>query len=422
MNNLLLLKMLNTNRANTSSSKKVVDLVLFSGQSNSSGQGNYEKATTLNDGEGYEFNVANNTIVKAVEPFGATQTSDPRTGGMTTSIMKAYYALTSRPIVGVTASVSGSGIDEWQQGTNKYNKAKNDMLKAKNYLTNNGYEIEHIFMVWCQGEHEGNNNGTYESYAIMFKNMFEAYKTDVGVERIFVVRIGNATNNPTLFKTIQDAQTRLCKKNYEYVLASTKLADFLSRDLMNTTYHYDQEAYNETGFDVGKNIAYYYNTGKEPALWDKSNNNMYVSESEFFNFGGGGDFNLDGLKEAIVDSSLNLFNKNTVLTNEYVGRANGQGPGYQANTNWPYLISSDYIPVISGHTYEWSGAEPSTTAVFFDENKTFVKEIYGAGSSALPYPSKTEKAPTNSAYLRININTNHWNLDDVYVHDLGIVD
>ncbi len=286
-------------------SKKTIDLVVFAGQSNMSGQGDYTAgATVLNQGEGYHFRYLDAYNSKdidfvlrtAQEPFGTKDintnvtiglNADTRLGGMVTSIMDQFYKHISIPMVGIPASYTGHAISDFMAASSTY-KFHDDILMrvnlAKTWLTDNGYTINHFYLVWCQGETDGDNSMSKDTYKATLLSLWSEYKADMGFEKMFIVRIGNNSNagntsgltNP--YASIFLAQTEACKENEDLILASTKLTQMMDRGLMKDQWHYTQPAYNEVGKEAGRNIAFYWNTGKEPIMYDDVYDATYFSK------------------------------------------------------------------------------------------------------------------------------------------------
>ena len=66
---------------------------------------------------------------------------------MVSSLMNSYYAQTGVPIVGAQASRGGTNIGYWNTVAQK-NEAQSRLTAAKTYLEDNGYTVNHIFMVF----------------------------------------------------------------------------------------------------------------------------------------------------------------------------------------------------------------------------------------------------------------------------------
>ena len=134
-------------------------------------------------------------------------------------------------------------------------------------------------MVWCQGESDGDVVTTKEDYKSKIKLMIEEMMKN-GIEKCFIVRIGNHRDNATRYDDIIQAQTELCKEYENAVLVSTKFDKMATDGLMKDQFHYKQEGYNITGKDAGINTAFYINNLKEPTMYDWENQNLYFSQKK----------------------------------------------------------------------------------------------------------------------------------------------
>jgi len=243
----------------------IVDLAIFMGQSNMAGRGVASEAPLVPKGYGYEFRAVSDPtkLYDIVEPFGLNENNilgiyepNMKTGSLVSSFVIAYYNLSKIPIVGVSASKGGSSINEWQPKETYINDAITRLKDAQVYLVNKGYKIRRKFMVWCQGETDGDNNMPYIEYKqklqIMMNTMFES-----GIEKCFLICIGNHRDVPMKYSSIIKAQMDLCKAHEKAILVSTKFAEMTSKGLMKDAFHYKQHAYNEVGTEAGTNTALY---------------------------------------------------------------------------------------------------------------------------------------------------------------------
>ena len=263
---------------NKTENTKTVDLAIFMGQSNMAGRGEYADATECPIGAGYEFrSVSNADMLFCVsEPFGKSENNDSindngsngvdrRSGDMVSSLMNSYYAQTGVPIVGVQASRGGTNIGYWNTAAQK-NEAQSRLAAAKTYLEDNGYTVNHIFMVWCQGEADADKiysgSQSAASYKSQTLNVFEYMKT-VGVTDMFIVQTGHYNGDDDTdgkhdeaYVTVHDAQAELASENDNvYTVGSF----FEFKENMKDNYHFHQIAYNTVGIAVGKAIAEIYN-------------------------------------------------------------------------------------------------------------------------------------------------------------------
>lgn len=266
--------------------RHTVDVVIFMGQSNMAGRGDSTLATTCPKGYGYEFrSISDPTkLYDVVEPFGVAEnvtdaiddTTNEKTGGMVSSLMREYYLRTGIPIVGISASEGGTAISVWAPASARLIDAKNRFTLAVDWLESNGYTIRHKYMVWDQGENDSSTD------AATYKATLQAIIEDMmglGLEKCFVVRTGDLGNNEATYNNIIAAQTDFCKTYANAMMASVLAASFDSAGLMKVdNYHYTQAGYNLLGRDVGKNIAFFVNNGIEPSMWDVENTALYYPQ------------------------------------------------------------------------------------------------------------------------------------------------
>ena len=315
--------------------ENVIDLMIFMGQSNMVGVGGInlpteEKIEPIKDEDGNTINKEfklyadtdqkeeNPRITDISEPFGLYQnrkadgTLSQSSGSMVTALTNAYYKETGVPVVAISSSVGGMSVYSWWNKDTGEDTGLQDAITkytaAVEYLTEKGYVIRNKYMVWCQGE---NDSGTQAIIPVVTSSYYEKYLQEgtsyadkletiintmsnisngnnetIGIDKAFLVRIGHKSGSYAIYDDIMEIQTKLCQENSNVVLASTA---FTPLSLCKTTIwngtgyeyqymmrndllHYHQQAYNLVGYDAGKNIAYYANTGLEPILVDYSVN------------------------------------------------------------------------------------------------------------------------------------------------------
>lgn len=259
---------------------KVVDLVIFMGQSNMAGRGVAAEAPVVQEGHGYEFRAVSDPtkLYPIAEPFGVNEnrgviSETTKTGSLVSAFAESYYSHTGVPIVGVSAAQGGKSIDFWATGGDALNETIARYNAAKTYLEENDYTVRHQYMVWLQGEADGKGGMTTDAYKIKLENLFIQMKKQ-GVEKAMVIRIGERQNNTTVHDAIILAQTELCRTHNDFVLINGMLAG-IEGSAMKDDAHFKQSTYNEVGADAGKNMAYYVNTGMEPYFFDPEYNNFY---------------------------------------------------------------------------------------------------------------------------------------------------
>lgn len=273
---------------------KIIDVIIFMGQSNMAGRGITsetwpENAMAVDSGAGYEFRAISDPLMlhsidEAVRAFGYAENASGKindgtrkTGGPVPAFINAYYVATGVPVVGVSASEGGTTISQWQPGGARLTDAIDRLNGAVTFCTAKGYVIRHKYMVWCQGESDGDNETTASEYATNFESMLSAM-LNAGIEKCFLIRIGNYNSpNSLLYKAIMDKQTEIAQNNMNVVMVSTDLAGFRDRGLMKDQFHYYQKAYNEFGTYAGTNAGFYAKLGKEPTMYDPASADLYYT-------------------------------------------------------------------------------------------------------------------------------------------------
>jgi len=248
-----------------------VDLFLFAGQSNMAGRGIScerfpERAPAVLPGAGWEYRAvsAPGRLFPITEPFGIYENNPDgihenlKTGSMVSAFVNAYSAGTHIPVVGVSASKGGSVMAEWQPGTAYLTDALNRVAAAGNWLNQNEYRIRHTFVLWCQGESDGDAGTEKEAYLQGFNRMLGAM-LEAGVERLFLVRIGqcNVEGSFARYEPMMEWQEEIAKTNDRVTMVSRLFSTMRDRGLMKDAFHYYQAAYNEAGTEAGKNAADY---------------------------------------------------------------------------------------------------------------------------------------------------------------------
>lgn len=270
----------------------VYDVIMFMGQSNMAGRGVTnstwtESAPSILPNAGYEYRAISDPskLYAIAEPFGrnenktdAIDDSTSKTGSMVTSFVNAYYKGGKVPVIAVSASEGGTTIQQWQPNTAKLNDAIERFNNCITYLNDNNYKIRHKYMVWCQGESNGDAGTDKATYKTLLMNTINAM-ISAGIEKCFIVRIGNCNIEGSYdrYSDIISAQTELAQTEKNVVMVSTDLAGMRVRGLMKDQFHYYQAGYNEVGTYAGVNASIYATTGKEPTMYDTQDGTLYFS-------------------------------------------------------------------------------------------------------------------------------------------------
>ena len=356
---------------------KKVDLVMFMGQSNMVGRGTASQATLVGEGHGYEFKAISDPtkLYPAVEPFGLSEdnqdsevTDSGRTGSLVSAFMEEYYKYRLVPIVGVSCSKGGTATSFWAPGGKPLNDAIARHDSAKVWLEENGYTIEHDYMVWLQGESDAGQNISANQYANNLTAIIEEMIDKTSIEFCAVIRIGHYKPSPTRNKEIIYAQTNLCKTYDKAILVSTKLAGYGSSDMPDNS-HFKQYVYNEVGKDAGLNTAYYINNGKKPSMYDPEYNNYFPY----------GDIDINDAEHDrlyIIGETLQFINMVEVASTKIVNQfytATSESPQKLTVANREGYRSWKNIQLYAGQQYQLN--PKSSLVVFYDKNENVISTV-----------------------------------------------
>ena len=249
------------------------DLMLFAGQSNMAGRGITstrwpQPAPALTPAAGLEYRAISdpNHLHPIAEPFGAAENNpggidEPgkKTGSLVTAFVNAYYQGTGTPVVGVSASVGGSGIAQWQGDNDFLSDAMQRWMDARQFLEKQKIPVRHRYMVWCQGETDGDRGTAPRTYKAQFGAMF-ARMQGLGVECCFLIPIGQYNGiHGYDYTAIHRAQLELAAEQPGVVQVCDAFWGMRARGLMKDSYHYFQQAYNEVGEAAGRQAAAFVN-------------------------------------------------------------------------------------------------------------------------------------------------------------------
>lgn len=248
---------------------KEVDLIVFAGQSNMCGSGgNSAQAPEVPLGTAYELDMTKKTYATCIlrEPFGEGANRDyglqvtgnySKKGTIASAFCINYYKQTKTPVVGIMCAWGGSSTNTWLN-RGLLSKTQSSIKKAKKELKKKKIKVRHVYMVWYQGESDAMQGNSASTYISRMKKIYKKVKK-VGVEKIFVIRIGHDMTSPDKDYTIMKAQEKLCKSNKNFIMVSKKAAKFRtsSYKYYYDSIHLNQKALNAVGYEAGKAAGKY---------------------------------------------------------------------------------------------------------------------------------------------------------------------
>ena len=249
--------------------RDTVDIIVFAGQSNMAGAGGWSSGAPVpTKGTAYEFNLVsedNRKLVPLQEPFGnGTNKSHivngkfvSGNGTLSSAFAIAYYKQTKVPIVGIPAAWGGTSSRQWLKD-GLLSATLKRMKKAKKYLKQNKIKIRHIYVVWYQGESDGQYAVTAESYIKNMKKIWKKFKKS-GAEKIFMIKIAQQVDMLGQNDTIQGAQEKLCKTNKNFIMATKAPASMHENFFKwySDVVHINQKGLNRIGKLAGKKAGKY---------------------------------------------------------------------------------------------------------------------------------------------------------------------
>lgn len=260
-----------------------VDLVLFIGQSNMAGRGSADEATAVKEGHAYEFRAISDPtkLYPLTEPFGLREnnaasgvTENKKTGSMVSAFCEAYYQATGTPIVAVSCAKGGEKISFFDKGGAVYNDAVSRVSAAKAFLEkeyengNNALKLKNTYVVWLQGESDGDAATDASAYTAALSRIVEGFKKDLGAKQTFVIPIGtyNGANGQRRanYNTLRDAQILFCRESNDAAVISLILPDLHRYGYMKDEFHFNQAGYELIGKDAGNNMAAFVKNSIEP--------------------------------------------------------------------------------------------------------------------------------------------------------------
>lgn len=244
--------------------KTEVDLFLFAGGANMSGRSDAESSVSCAEGTAFEFKAVSDPtkLYPLTSDFGSGENksgqindTEEKKGGIVPAFCNAYYEETKTPIVAVSCSDGNNLSSQWKAGQGKTEGTLERLEAAKEWLeASEDYKLRHIYAVWLQGEADG-DAGVDEDTYVGNMNIVTNALTKRGVEKIFVIQIGNHSESALQYGVIRQAQRSACEQNDKLVLVSDLFATM--DQYLHDGYLYTQTAYDTVGADAGKNAASY---------------------------------------------------------------------------------------------------------------------------------------------------------------------
>lgn len=245
---------------NVTDASTVVDVCLFAGQSNMDGRGDAAEAPVVAQGTAYKWDSSSNTVVD----FAAENSLIP-------AFVKTYYEETGVPIVEVKEAVGGTAIAQYISDYLQIGLTQ--LQNCISWLGQNSKTVRRVFMLWNQGESDVDGDGNTGTAA--YENYFDQLRTAAlaaGIEQIFIINIGQASNGNFDFAPIRTALQNVCNSTNTFMVCDKF---FGATQYMKDRWHYNQVVYNAVGVNSAQSVATYFDTGSIPTLIDFDASDVY---------------------------------------------------------------------------------------------------------------------------------------------------
>ncbi len=249
------------NSETAKASAQTVDIIIFAGQSNMSGNGgNAAMAPAVPIYAGYQYlpNSAPGVLSAISEPFGQLETgyiSDAaqyQNGSLVSAFVNSYYSATGVPVVAVPATRGGTDSTFWANSVTKADLLSR-FVKTRKYLESNGYTVRNKYLVFLQGESDAVKGTDVLEYK---NNLIAAFQPLFanGLNQVFLITPGRAVDGIYSYDKIVGAQIALCNESDLFTLASSLLYS-LQPEYLSDAVHYNQAALNMVGAAAGSKVA-----------------------------------------------------------------------------------------------------------------------------------------------------------------------
>lgn len=240
------------------------------------GRGRAEEAPRCEAYMGQEFRAVSDTgrLYPIEEPFGRRENNlqgmddgERKTGSLVSAFVREYYERTGHTVIAVSASKGGSSSKQWVESYGR--DAAERLRRARAYLDEKQIRIAGTYVLWSQGETDGDHGVSAGQYRENFRMIWEMLK-EAGAEYCFLIQTGhfNYVEYPQCgngvsgreieerYAEIRRAQEELCAHGKEAIPGVYLAAGFGEYlHLMKDQFHYKQQAYNEVGRNAAAKVA-----------------------------------------------------------------------------------------------------------------------------------------------------------------------
>lgn len=253
----------------------VVDVVLFTGQSNMVGRETARYSVEIPEGQAYEYKHLTGSLTDVKNPVGETFGEvEVSSGSSIVPKFCADYVAAERKIVAVHVARGGRSISYFDSRNGLIYR---DILEKYGgcieYLENNpNFTVGRRFYVIYQGETDTNNGMSADSYKSRFSRFHNGMKSNLGIE--FGALISSGRNSDPVahdgIRMIQRVKEELAAEQDDVILADVSAYNWYIRGeqayIRSDLIHLNAEGLQIVAAESCKNILNYLGLGSDPSL------------------------------------------------------------------------------------------------------------------------------------------------------------
>ena len=262
----------------------MVDLFLFTGQSNMQGQTGVLPSPNEPAHKSREYRLLTDSLVPLCHPAGENLSADGQPGNcdLSDTLLAAWQGCGSLPpyfcdtyakasgqeVVAVHAAKGSTTISYWQKGGEAYALLTRKFLAAEKAIGKEN--VRRRYAVFLQGESDAIEGTSQADYEARLSRFIADLKQDIAIDAFFIIRVARFTEDERDFPILR-AQEAVAARGDGVIL--TRIAgSLLLQPEKYQSYeraHYNNEAFAVLGKVAGENAVAYdaglpFDAGKEP--------------------------------------------------------------------------------------------------------------------------------------------------------------
>lgn len=244
-------------------------LFMVAGQSNAVGVGDKTKSVEVSANAAYEYDPESDSFIHLADPVGSANMGFQKAedGSFIPAFAQAYFESKNETVYIVQAAKGGSSCHSkaetngWGTWSETGSLFKSSVDKVR--MAEKKSELSLAGIVWSQGENDGDAIAkgliTKSDYKMALLNLIQRYRDEFGQNILFgIIETGRIKNNSEAdygFSVVRQVQREVAKDDPSTYIVYAKTDKFMETNQLIDAVHYNQDALNEIGAEVAKNIC-----------------------------------------------------------------------------------------------------------------------------------------------------------------------